>query len=202
MKPAVHQIVAISTALAALAAPAIAQTIIHDPDPAIVEIKVEMQEIAVLSVIEGSASTIMDDANPTFVGTTNPLGPLTGMAQLELATNFCVGLRFDFPTTVGIRPHPIEHYGQALGLVNDNTLGVMPFFHVGNWTGIFGGSTPLSGSASNAPMTLSAGTGNLCKGYYDIFLGLVTQWDLTLIGEPMFAEPDTYRIPITVTLVP
>jgi len=199
MKSAVQQIVAISTALLALAVPASAQNIIHDPDPALVEIKVAVQEIAVLSVIEGSASTTMNDPNPTFVGSTDLFGPSTGMAQLELATNFCVGLQFDFPTVLGIRPSPIRFYGQAEGLGNSNTLGVMPFVRLENMVLSFGG---LSGSNSNAPISLSAASGGLCDGYYDIFIGLVTQWDLTLMGEPMFAEPDTYRIPITVSLVP
>jgi len=171
--------------------------------PAIVEIKQEVQEIAMLSLEDGSVSTIMDDPNPTSVGDPSAFGPTPGMAQLELATNFCVGLQFDFPTVQGIRPYPVRNFGQAVGLGNGNTLGVQPFVRIGSsWANNFGDTANLSGSTSDAPISLSAQSGNLCDGYHDIFLGLVTQWDLTLNGEPIYAEPDTYRIPITVSLLP
>lgn len=194
---------ALSVLSLGLAAPAAAQNITHAPDPATVDIMVEVQEIAVLSVVDGSASTIMDDPNPTSVGDPNSVQPTPGMAQLELATNFCVGLEFDFPTTVGIRPNPLEYYGVAEGVNNQNTLGVQPFVRVANNAFSFGDVFNLTGSDTDAPLMVSSGSGGgLCDGYYDIFIGLVTQWDLTLNGEPMFAEPDTYRIPITVSLVP
>lgn len=185
-----------------LAMPLTAQNITHDPDPALVEIQVAVQEIAVLSVVDGSASTVMDDPDPAAVGDPSSFVPTSDMAQLELATNFCVGLEIDFPTVLGIRPHPISYYGQAIGIGNSNTLGVQPFYRVENSAGNFGNTTNLSGSSVDAPMSLSAATGNLCDGYYDIYLGAVTQWDLTLPGEPLYAEPDTYRIPVTVSLVP
>lgn len=187
--------IAAASATLLLATPAAA-------DPALVEIKVEVQEIAVLTIVEESATTIMDDPHPTSVGDPTSFGPTPGMAQLELATNFCVGLQFDFPTVLGIRPSPIEYFGQATGLGNQNTLGVLPFIRVGNWASNFGNASNLSGSSVNAPITLSSGTGNLCHGYYNLFIGLVTQWDLTLPSEPLYAAPDTYRIPITVSLVP
>lgn len=183
------------TSSLALAAPLAA-----DPEPT--EVKVEVQEIAVLSVVEGSASTIMDDPNPTVVGST-PQGQLpTGTAQLALDTNFCVALEFDFPTVTGLRPNPNAIYGKGLGQGNGNTLGMMPYFFVKGINVQFGDNDALTGSSEPPPMVLSKDTGDLCNGVYDIFVGAVTQWDLTLPPEPMFAEPDTYRIPITVSLVP
>lgn len=171
-------------------------------DPALVEIKVEVQEIAVLTIVESSASTIMIDPHPTSVGALSQFGPPTGTAELELYTNFCVGLQVDFATVTGIRPNPNRFYGQALGLGNGNTLGVMPYFFVDSVQRRFGGKFPLLGSGSDAPLGLSASSGGLCNGFYDIYIGAVTQWDLTLQNEPLYAAPDTYRIPITVSLVP
>lgn len=170
------------------------------PDP--IKVKVEVQEIAVLSVVEGSATGIMDDPNPTSVGSTSLFGPPIGTAQLALDTNFCVGLEFDFPTVTGLRPNPGAIYGRGVGQGNGHTLGMMPFFVVEGTTKQFGGTSPLLGSTTPSPLSLSAASGGLCNGVYDIFVGAVTQWDLTLPPEPMFAEPDTYSIPVTVSLVP
>ena len=181
---------------------ALAQTVLQNPDPSVMEISIEVQEIAVLTVIDQNVSTVMDDPFPTSVGDPASFFPTPEMGRLELATNYCVGLQFDFPTVLGIRPNPTRFYGQAVGLSTSNTLGVQPFVRVENFALNFGNALNLSGSGNDAPLSLSAATGGLCYGLYDIFVGLVTQWDLTLTGEPIFAAPDTYRIPITVSLVP
>jgi len=186
-----------AAALAAvLAPPAAAQST--------AEVEVVVQSIAQLTVVEGSATTIVDDTTLTTAGDPNLLAGTGGMAHLQLSTNYCVdGLEFDFPTVTGVRGTPSAFYGAAEGLSTENTLGVQPFVRFPDTSGLlgFGNLAALSGNTSDAPMTAAGVSFGLCDGTYDIFVGLATRWDLTLPGEPMFAAPDTYRIPITATIM-
>lgn len=184
--------------VAVLAAPASAQTTAN------AEIEVVVQSIAQLEVIEGSATTIMDDTTLTTAGDPNPLAGTGGMAHLQLSTNYCVDdVAFDFPTVTGIRGNPSAFYGAAVGLNNSNTLGVQPFVRFPSTSGLlgFGNLGALGGRAADAPLETSGVSFGLCDGTYDIFVGLATRWDLTLPPEPMFAAPDTYRIEITATIM-
>jgi len=168
-----------------------------------VNINVVVQEIAVISVVEGSASTTITDSSPTFAGDPSPVADTDDMAHLELMTNFCVGgVEFDFDTVTNVRPDPGAFYGQAIGQTNGNTLGTLPFVRYATGVQTFGNFINLDGSPVDAPLSVSGVSGNFCAGVHDIYIGLVTRWDLTTPPEPVFAAPDTYTIPITVTLSP
>ncbi|SEP23744.1 hypothetical protein SAMN04490248_1486 [Salinihabitans flavidus] len=187
---------AAAAAATVLAAPATAKATSE------AEIKVVVQSIAQLQVITGSSTTIMTDNTLTAAGDPSPLGGTSGMGHLQLSTNYCIGgIEFDFPTVTGIRGNPSAYYGAAEGLSTTNTLGVQPFVRFPTGSLSFGSLPALSGRATDAPLSASGLTYGLCDGTYDIFIGLVTRWDLTLPPEPMFAVPDTYRIPVTATIV-
>jgi len=200
MKTKYPRIFLATAALSMPAFPSAAQNLIYVPDPAVIDISIQVQEIAVLTVVDQPASTVMDDPYPTYIGDPTWGGSTIGMAKLQLATNFCVGVQFDFVTVSGIRPNPTRFYGRALGQSSGHTLGVQPF---ARWDGgVVGFGLPVNGSTTDAPFGISKGSGNMCDGYYDIYLGAVTRWDMTLPPEPLFAEPDTYVLPVTATIVP
>ncbi|WP_397543756.1 hypothetical protein [Roseovarius salis] len=168
-----------------------------------VNIDVVVQEIAVISVVEDSASTTVTDSSPTYAGDPSPVANTDDMAHLELMTNYCVdGVEFEFDTVSNIRPDPGAFYGQAVGQSTGNTLGTLPFVRYASGVATFGNFLTLNGSPVDAPLTVSGTTGGFCGGVHDIYIGLVTRWDFTLPGEPHFAAPDTYTIPITATLSP
>lgn len=183
-------------------------------NPAEVTINITVEPIAVLDVVEGSATVIM--------GSSDRVGypmPTNELAHVQLSTNFCVaGIKVDYPRVTGLRGgFPNQWYGEATGLVTTNTLGVNPYAFIGTGTLAHGGfvstlldttidpSLPLPGAAANLPLSISGGSAGLCSpanGTFDIFLGVVSRWDLTLPPEPVFAAPDTYRIPLTVSIIP
>lgn len=200
MRTQYPRILAASAVVSLLALPGAAQNL--ENNPAVIDIEVAVQDIAVLTVVTQTASAVLNDPDPTVVGVASPLWPPAGMAQLELATNFCVGLQFSFDTVTAIRPNPTRYYGQALGQSSGNTLGVLPFVRAEGHVSFFGNPATMTGPSSAAPLMLSKSSTGFCNGYFDIYLGAVTQWNLTMVPEPVFAAPDTYVIPITATIVP
>lgn len=168
-----------------------------------VELRVIVEEIAVLETVVQSVSVDMTDSGPTVAGSASALGPTDGMARLRLVTNYCIdGLQFDFPTATGLRPSPAAYYGAATGIATGHTLGVQPFLRYDAGLKSFGSLLALDGRATDAPLTVSGSSGDFCNGVHDLFLGAVSRWDLTLPGEPVFAAPDTYRIAISATIIP
>jgi hypothetical protein len=192
--------VALAAAVAAiLAAPATAQATGAE------EVKIVVQSTAQLRVIDGSATTAMTDETVTTAGSTAPGGSTAGMGHLQLSLDYCIGgIEFDFPTVTGIRGNPSAFYGAAVGLSTGNTLGVQPFVRVPDspTSGLlaFGNLGALGGRENDAPL-YTGGALDLCDGTYNLFLGMVTRWDLTLPPQPMFAGPDTYRISIEATIM-
>lgn len=155
MKTKYPRIFLATAALSILALPSAAQNLIIVPDPAVIDIEIQVQEIAVLTVVDQTASTIMNNHLPTIVGEANPFLPPVGMAKLQLATNFCVGVQFNFATVTGVRPFPSRFYGRALGQNTGNTLGLQPFARVGGTVASFGTLFDQSGSTTNAPFGMS-----------------------------------------------
>jgi hypothetical protein len=183
----------------------------YSPDPAVVTINIEVQQIAVLSVVNDLGTVVVND--PNRAGFTIPTDP-SELAQLTLQTNFCIaGLEIDFPRVTGLRgDFPNLWFGRATGNTNQNTLGVTPYMITPQQSIFYGGtgnpfgvpSNPLQGGADSPLATsgISAGFCSPANGIFDISLGVITKWDLTLAPEPLFAAPDIYTIPLTVSIVP
>jgi hypothetical protein len=166
---------------------------------------VHVAEIAQLNIVTNNATVNMVDVNTTVLGTTDVLQPPTGMGQITLTSNYCIGgITFDFATVTGLRVNPTRIYGAAIGDVTGDILGVQPFLRTATSSGLqsFGNLIGLAGSTTNAPLVLSGASNGFCNGVYDIFAGLVTRWDLTLAPGPLFAAPDTYVIEITAEIIP
>lgn len=187
-------------------------------DTAEVQININVEEIAVLQVLSGIANVIVADSNRAGYP-----APEASLAKVRLFTNYCIGgLQIDFPRVAGLRGgFPSHYYGRATGVGNGNTLGANPYAYVTGPSGtqvahggvastlnntFFNPTTPLPGGL-NQPLIMPGPSNNLCpepdgEGIFDLFLGAVTKWDLTLSPEPLFAAPDTYVIPLTVSIIP
>lgn len=189
--------VALAAAVATiLAAPATAQA------TGASQVGIVVQSTAQLTVIDSSSSTAVTNNTVTTAGSTALTGSTAGMGHLRLVTDTCIGgIEFDFPRVTGLRGNPSAFYGKAVGQGSGNTLGVQPFVQLPTGSLSFGILSGMNGQDADAPLSASGATYGLCSGAYDIFVGLATRWDLTLPGEPMFAAPDTYRIPVTATIV-
>lgn len=183
----------------------------YSPDPAEVTIRIAVEQIAVLTVIDDLGTVVVDD--PNRAGFTVPTDP-SELAELTLQTNFCISsLEIDFPRVTGLRgDYPSLWYGQATGNTNLNTLGVTPYMITPQQSIFYGGTGNAFGAVSNsiqggtdsalATSGISAGFCSPPNGVYEILLGAITKWDLTLAPEPLFAAPDVYTIPLTVSIVP
>lgn len=174
---------------------------LNDEERQIVEIESAVEGYAALRVVKDDAVLVVDGPDRAVLGSLD--GPTAGMAELALETGGCVsGVEIDFPTMGGIRgDHGI--FGRARGKTGP-PLGVLPFARAGDAVAAFGDIEGMRGALDHSPLMLSGGGSGFCEGTYAIHIGLATQWDLTP-GQGRgntFAEPDTYRIPITVSLVP
>ena len=216
---------ALALAAASLAAPAMAQTnIIYDPDPATVDVNVEVQDIAILEVLDDDGNMVIDDNSDTFMGNPSSSGTtfdtnVGDFAELRLLTNFTVdSVDFTYDTVRNIRNDPtdpsstfngtgFENFGRAIGQSNGNVLGVYPQVGVVDSTGgIIGGGGGIfahDGSpGGTAPRTISVDgpdrstpTG-FANGTHEFAVGVSTNWSRTRLTEPQFAEPDTYTLTI------
>jgi hypothetical protein len=197
--------IAVATLASLLAAHSVAAT----ADPEIVDLEVIVEPIAILEVIKQSTTVLISDTQ--LAGWP---APLANLGRIRLSTNFCItAVVLDFPRVTGIRGFPSHYYGKATGLSTGNTLGVNPFAvstgiqaHGGVGWMFAPSNAPLPGG-TNKPLTLSGSSNDFCPepggaSIFDIYLGVVSKWDLTLPSEPHFAVPDTYRIPITATITP
>lgn len=207
-------IISFVVALAVFSSPTVGQAsknITYSPNPAEVTIEIEVQEIAVLSVEDGTGHVTIDSFERG--GFTVPTDP-NELARISLSTNFCIGsIEVDFQRVTGLRGgDPNAWYGQAIGNANQNTLGVAPYMLTPLQAVFFGGignpfglpGNPVAGGA-NEPLTTSGVSAGVCSpanGVFDISLGAITKWDLTLPSQPLFAAPDTYTIPLMVSIIP
>lgn len=210
----------ITTALAALTAmgmtvPAMAQNLYYDGAAGAVDIDVEVEEIAYLNVVNGTGSMVIDDDQDSFMGNPSSDGSVTDavggtLATIQLLTNFNIdAIRVNFDRVTGLRNFGTSaFFGEAIGVNSGNTLGVWPQIgSVDPATGTTSGQRLTSHDGSNTPLEITgafhAGTqSGFAAGTHDFALGVSTNWDRTLPGEPEFAEPDTYQIQLTATIVP
>jgi hypothetical protein len=166
-------------------------------------IKVNVEEIAVLQTTVQSATVTLTDTSTGVAGSANVFAPTTGMAQFTLLTNYCIdSIDFDFPTVTGVRTNPAAYFGAATGTATGNTLGVLPYVRYDTGITTFGPLASLSGRMTDAPLNVSGSSGGFCEGAHDIFIGAATRWDLTIPTEPLYALADTYRLPVTATIIP
>ncbi|MCG5527332.1 MULTISPECIES: hypothetical protein [Halorhodospira] len=178
-------------------------------EDAVVEIDVTVEEIAVLDVIRSQGSMVIDDDSDTFMGNPSSGGSVFSgedLAVIRLSTNYDVNaIEVDFDRLDGFRqPDSSTYFGVATGTTLGNTLGVWP--QIANWDNDTqnipsGGSSMTTHSGSDEPLTHDTGApfGN---GQHYFALGVSTNWDRTLLGEPEFAAPDTYNIELTATVIP
>ncbi|WP_201168198.1 hypothetical protein [Halorhodospira halophila] len=189
----------------------------HSESAQIVEVAVTVEDVAVLEVGEASGSILISD-NLRTGWLPDPDADEPG--QIRLATNFCVdAIRIDFPRSDAFRDAGGDFFGEALGISTGHTLGVVPVAAVPDPAGggvnfqAFGGTSQLFGVPPEAPLRGGADTpfevnghaatgGDFCAGIHDVYLSVVGKWDVTLPDEPTFADPDTYRIELTATILP
>lgn len=152
---------------------------------------------------------------------------LDDYAQVRLMTNFQLdSIEIDAPWTNDIRDFTadptgnttfngsgFDYFAAATG-PGGNTLGVFP--QVYNSDGFVAGAPygPLSGTAgatasiqgtrdASGPNPYVIGSANLpANGLKDFAIGVSTNWSRTLLGEPLFAEPGTYTVILTATMIP
>lgn len=170
-----------------------------------IDLDVVVELIAELEAIDGPNTVVIFDSQSSDW----PEPPSGGLGRLQLSTDFCItSLTIDFPRVSGLRgDFSSLHYGRAVGQTTGNTLGVKPYIMVDSRLAIHGSADAQLPGGPDAAVTLSGLSNDLCPepdgpGVYDIFVGLITRWDLTLPAEPRFAAPDTYSIPITVSIIP
>lgn len=168
-----------------------------------VQVEVQVQLTAQLKVLTPSGGGQLSTGGTGFVGDPSPSGPTDNMGRIRLFTDHCVGgVAFDFPKLGGIRPSPGAWYGAATGRNKGHTLGVQPFVRHARGVQSYGSLSAMNGAANDRPLFVPGPGAGFCNGAHDFFVGLATRWDLTLPGQPRFAEPDTYRIPVTAVIVP
>jgi len=205
----------------AFAGPAMAQSL--SGSPATVDIDVIVDQIAELSVTDDTGVMVVDDSNDNFMG--NPAGAnpdgdgsifnnINGtLAELKLSTNFDVSnIQVDFPKVQGgnangrIRNFTnTTYFGEAIGGGNGHTLGVWPQVGVLDGPGgtITGGGGVMQGNPADGSPIMADNNGSAFdNGDHHLALGVSTNWTRTANGEPLYAEPDTYSIQLTATIVP
>ena len=165
-----------------------------------VDVTLKVQLVAQLKVVNASGAGTVSTSERGFVGDPSPAGPVENMAHIRLITDRCVGgVAFDFPRISGLRPGGGGWYGAATGRARGYTLGVQPFVRSAAGVRSFGSLSAMRGAGRDRPLMVG---GRFCNGAHDFFVGMVPRWDLTLPGQPRFAPPDRYRIPVTATIVP
>jgi len=174
-----------------------------DGTQADVDVTIKVQLAAQLKVVEAAGSGTISTGGTGFVGDPSPSGPTANMGRVRLFTDHCVGgVAFEFPRIAGIRSSPGAWYGVATGRNKGYSLGVQPFVRHAWGVQSYGSLSAMNGAASNGPLFVPGPGSGFCNGAHDFFIGLATRWDLTLPGQPRFAAPDTYRIPVTAVIVP
>ncbi len=190
-----------NTMTAALLAAACAGPLLAEPNiapHATVTVDIEVEEIAVFELIENPELLVVTDPERAQLGTT-PFDVPEEMAQFLLRSNFCpASVDFEFDTVTDIRGGDGRHYGAAKR--DGTTLGTLPFVRSGGTLQSFGDPTDVAGSADPAPLAFSLSAATNCNGERDFFVGAVTRWDLTREGEPEFAAPGVYVLPVTATI--
>ena len=177
-----------------------------------VEIKVIVEPIAILQVIESEGEMRIDDTSFTFMGLPSSEGDIDNitvgsLAQMRLLTNFCLQfVIMEFPRASGFRnTAPGTHLGTAIGEVTGRTLGVWPrVFWVDRTDGLLHQPGFTHGGQDDELLVFGPDgiDDEFCNGIHDLGIGVETDWATTLETEPEFIAPDTYVIPITGTLVP
>ena len=199
-------------------------------DSAEVTVNVLVQEIYFLEVVQASGSMIIDDTEDTMQGQPSSGGSvfnaMTGnYALVRLNTNFVVdAIRGDYNKINGIRnrDHPnypannatfdgtqFEWFGEAVGQNTGGILGVFPGAGLVDEAtmNIIGGgggmAMNIGGSQADGFIRNGPNAGNFGPGSHLVAIGAATNWSRTPVSSPtLFAEPDTYSMAITLTVVP
>jgi hypothetical protein len=193
--------------------------------PVTVDLDVVVQEIAVLQVVNGTGSMIIDDHQDSLQGQPSSGASVynagTGKyATMRLNTNFDVGsISITYPKISNIRrdenaawpadgsADPTFWFGKAEG--PGGILGVWPTAGIvdettGDIINATGGGLIGNNPASEDAPLVRTNTGGTAfgAGTHQIALGLSTRWSRTPVGAPLFAAPGTYAIELTATIVP
>jgi len=211
-----YTVSAIALATMGVAAPAMAQETVN--------IDVQVQNVAFLETTDSSGSMTIDNDEDTFMGNPSSGGSLfdtatTDLAVIKLSTNYAVGVDLDFPRIQGGNANGrvrnftnATFFGEApcITACGDSTvIGVWP--HIGGLTAengsiVGGGGGILSHDGSDSSLELFGptrqDTGGFENGEHFLGLGVATNWDRTVNGEPQFASPGTYGITLTATILP
>jgi hypothetical protein len=200
---------AITLAAVGMAAPAIAAET--------VDVDIEVQSIAFLETTDTSGFMVIDDSADTVMGNPSsgnslfPGDPGADYAEIKLSTNVDVaGIDVDFPRTNGIKNFSsADYFGVATCTTpttcGTTTLGTFP--QVGVLTGAGGGlvgpgNTMQVHDGSNTSLEVDNDGVAFGNGEHWLAIGVSTNWDRTLVGEPTFAQPGTYSMTLTATIIP
>ena len=206
-----------------LAVPALAQNLIYVADPAEVTIEITVEQIAVLTVLKGEGTKIID-APPSNGGVfmlpesaamnaTNLNDPDADIPVVELQTNFPIGsLVMDFPRRNGFNrgcnpSNPAAtFFGEAVRVGGVNTvpedvLGVWPqMARVRIADGELLDRMLHDCNNNSLSYDEAAPYGN---GVHQFALGVSARWDNTLqTSSNFFAAPGVYAIELSLTMVP
>ena len=183
-------------ATAGLAAPAMAAETVN--------VNVQVEEIAVLSTTQASATMIIDDNQDGFMGNPTSVAKdnFGNVAAVQLETNFSVdAVRFDWDTSgTGVVPEYDDAWAAAIGSGTGNILAVLPQASIldgENGSFVGGGGSAVFGSNTQIDVTGPFGNGTHYFG-----IGVSTNWGNTMPGQPEFAVPDTYEAEFEATIVP
>lgn len=184
-----------------------------------VVIEVVVEEIAELEVTNETATMTIDDSSGSFMGNpSSSLNDFTNVATLELRSNFDVdAVDFFYPTQ-----NNIAFFGgggnpgragaaTCVGTCNGSTvIGVQPQASPTVLTGqsVYFGDNTFDPGNNEGRLRVSGtnrttdNSGGLPAGATEIGIGVSTEWDRTLSGEPEFAGAGTYSITFTAVVVP
>lgn len=176
------------------------------------DVNIVVEEIAILLVLDAEGGMVIDDGSVTIMGNPSSQGSVLDTidgdyAVVALLTNVCLDtVLVEFVRASDFRnTAPGSFLGVATGQDSGNLLGVWPrAFRVDNLNGnLIQPGFAHEGVDDDLVVRGPDGADHqFCNGVHRIALGVTAGWDTTSPGEPEFAVPDTYVIPLVGTLVP
>lgn len=188
-----------------------------------VEVHILVEDIAFLVVENDTGNMIIDDGSDTAMGHPSSGGSLLNInspadyALVRLNTNHNISYvqgdfdtvdnirnigHVDWPADTAVHSGIYQWFGKAIGQSDSQTLGVYPFLAtVNEGTGALG-TLHWHNDPPLVPQDGDLRSSAYGNGTHLIAVGVAGQWANTLVGEPIFAAPQTYVIPITLTIVP
>jgi len=209
-----YTVSAIALATMGVAAPAMAQET--------VDIDVQVMQVALLEVTQSSATMTIDDNSGPFMGNPSSGGnDFSNVAKMKLSSNYDVSsIEVDFPRRANSQFNGGSSLSTFFGEAtcqsgfcstpsgSTTALGVFPAISTLDASGNFmnGGGVQQFHDGTNTSIVYDGDSGapspGFAAGVTEFGLGVGTKWDRTFVGEPTFAEPGTYSITLTATIMP